>query len=339
MDALEQIILRYRKRRFVVVELGGNNGDRLIYKGMQKKLCQLNINHEVFHYHESIKGPFLSKLYFGLWCKFLKVFFYFFKLNSNWSRPLKTMDRWIYEKILEQPKINPSSSDLILISGGGNMNDLWHGIRLLKSIIHQYPENVLIVAPQTYWFKETCFHSLFSKTNQKIYLFSREKFSYQLLTSLKLPKNVHVLLSPDASFYLSKEDFHAKSGKYNLFCLRSDKESALFQDGDDFNLLWKENLDFRKLKSKILLKDVSIFGDFKDFVATIESSNSVYTDRLHVAILAAILGKKTSLYPNSYHKNQGVFEYSLSNYPNVVFYPYPPSPEELNQTMFTSING
>ena len=87
------------------------------------------------------------------------------------------------------------------------------------------------------------------------------------------------------------------------------------------------------------MRDVSIFGGFKDFVAAIESSNGVYTDRLHVAILAAILGKKTSLYPNSYHKNRGVFEYSLSNYPNVVFYPYPPSPDELKRIIFTSMDG
>lgn len=323
----------------MVVEPGGNHGDRLIYKGMRKKLCQLNINHEVFPYHESINDPFLCKLYFGLWCNFLKVFFYFLKSNRNWIGSIKKMDRWIYERILEQPKINPAPNDVILISGGGNMNDLWHGIKLIKSIIRQYPENVLIVAPQTYWFEETYFPSLFSKTSQKIYLFCREKFSYQLLASLKLPKNVQVLLSPDTSFYLSKEDFHSRPGKYTIFCLRTDKESAMFHDGEDVQLLWQETLDCKQLKKRIIMQDLSIFGSFKDFVDIIESSNSVYTDRLHVAILAAILGKKTSLYSNSYYKNKGVFEYSLSNYPNVVFYPYLPSSHELNQTMLTSING
>ncbi|MCR3906934.1 MAG: polysaccharide pyruvyl transferase family protein [Tenericutes bacterium] len=321
-----------------MVEPGGNHGDRLIYKGMRKKLRHLSINHEVFHYNESIKFPFFSKLYFGLWCRFLKVFFYFFKFNQNCSRPIKKVDRWIYGRILNPFKIQASSSDVILIHGGGNMNDLWHGIRLLKNIIQQHPDNALIVAPQSYWFEGTCFPSLFSKTSQKIYLFCREKISYQLLTSLNLPKNVHVLLSPDTSLYLTKEDFHANSGEYTLFCLRTDKESAMFQQEENNQLLWQVTSTRWQLKRKILMQDLSIFGSFKDFVALIEASKKVYTDRLHVAILAAILGKKTVLYPNSYYKNKAVYEYSLSNYPNVIFDPYPPSPAKLKQTVIMSIN-
>jgi len=39
----------------------------------------------------------------------------------------------------------------------------------------------------------------------------------------------------------------------------------------------------------------------------------VATDRLHVAILASLLGKKVIFYPNDYYKNRAVFENSLSN--------------------------
>ena len=38
LDKLEETILSYRNSRFLVVEPGGNHGDRLIYKGMEKKL-------------------------------------------------------------------------------------------------------------------------------------------------------------------------------------------------------------------------------------------------------------------------------------------------------------
>lgn len=47
------------------------------------------------------------------------------------------------------------------------------------------------------------------------------------------------------------------------------------------------------------------------YVATFEA---VETNRLHVSIGAALLGKKVTLWPNSYFKNQAVFEFSIREY-------------------------
>jgi exopolysaccharide biosynthesis predicted pyruvyltransferase EpsI len=47
----------------------------------------------------------------------------------------------------------------------------------------------------------------------------------------------------------------------------------------------------------------------------------VETDRLHCAILAAMLGRRTVLRANSYYKNAAVFDYSLSRLPNTAFLP------------------
>jgi hypothetical protein len=46
----------------------------------------------------------------------------------------------------------------------------------------------------------------------------------------------------------------------------------------------------------------------------------IYTDRLHCAILAAVLDRYVVLVPNSYFKNQAVFAHSLSSFANVRFY-------------------
>lgn len=331
MDKLEETIIRYRNSRFVVVEPGGNHGDHLIYKGMSKKLKQLQIKHIVLQYQECFKLPLLATLYFGPWNRILRVARSANKLGKSWSLAINKVDRWIHEKILRHYKIQATPSDVILIHGGGNMNDLWHGIRLLKSVLQYNTHNVIIIGPQTYWFNETCFPALFTKAKQDIYLFCREKFSYQLLNSLRLPRNVHVLLSHDTIFYLSKDDFHVRQGYYDLICLRTDKESAVFQRKEDIEKFFEGLILGGQSKSKIFIGDLSLLGDFRDFVRLIETSKRVYTDRLHVAILAAILGKETVLYPNSYYKNRGVYEYSLSNYPNVKFVPFPPSLEELKQ--------
>ena len=331
MDKLEETIFRYRNSRFVVVEPGGNHGDRLIYKGMMKKLKQLQIKHIVLQYKEDFKSSLLATLYFGPWNRILRVARSANKLSKSWILAINKLDKWIYKKTLKLYKIQATSDDVILIHGGGNMNDLWQGIRLLKNVLQHNTHNVIIVGPQTYWFNETCFPALFAKAKQDIYLFCREKFSYHLLNSLKVPKNVHVHLSHDTNFYLSKEDFHVRQGNYNLICLRTDKESALFQKEEDIAKSLEGLTLAGQLKSKTFIGDLSLHGNFRDFVRLIETSKRVYTDRLHVAILATILGKETVLYSNSYYKNRGVYEYSLSNYPNVKFVPSPPSLEELKQ--------
>jgi hypothetical protein len=67
MDKLEEVLRKYQDKKFLVIEPGGNNGDRLIYMGLEKKLKELRIKYTVFRYEEKPKFHFLNILYFGLW--------------------------------------------------------------------------------------------------------------------------------------------------------------------------------------------------------------------------------------------------------------------------------
>ena len=50
----------------------------------------------------------------------------------------------------------------------------------------------------------------------------------------------------------------------------------------------------------------------------ISEVDEIHTDRLHMAISGALLGKRVLLYPNSYYKNKAIYEYSLARvYPSV----------------------
>lgn len=58
----------------------------------------------------------------------------------------------------------------------------------------------------------------------------------------------------------------------------------------------------------------------KKFLTTIASYETVYTNRLHVCIGAALLGRRVHFFPNDYFKNELVFDASLKlNFPNVTF--------------------
>jgi exopolysaccharide biosynthesis predicted pyruvyltransferase EpsI len=52
---------------------------------------------------------------------------------------------------------------------------------------------------------------------------------------------------------------------------------------------------------------------------TLLQFSRIYTDRLHCAILAAMLDRYVILLPNTYYKNRAVFEHSLSRFANVRF--------------------
>ena len=54
--------------------------------------------------------------------------------------------------------------------------------------------------------------------------------------------------------------------------------------------------------------------------------DEVETDRLHCAILAAMLGRRTVLRANSYFKNAAVFAHSLARLPNTAFLEAVPGP-------------
>ncbi|HEY0248644.1 MAG TPA: polysaccharide pyruvyl transferase family protein [Gryllotalpicola sp.] len=59
------------------------------------------------------------------------------------------------------------------------------------------------------------------------------------------------------------------------------------------------------------------YATYREYLATLRRADAVVTNRLHVALPAAILGKRVVLVEAGYHKLQGVYEQSLSALPNV----------------------
>jgi exopolysaccharide biosynthesis predicted pyruvyltransferase EpsI len=330
IDKLEDILLKYIDKKFVIIEPGGNNGDRLIYMGMEKKLRELGIDYTLLQYRYSE-----SLLYYGPWRRILRLLLLVSKFSNGLEMAINKLDSKVYRQTQRAGKIKVNPAHVILIHGGGNIDDLWvFGLRLLKNVIFNNPENVIIIGPQSYRFWKTNFPKLFQEAKQEIYLFCREKYSYNLLRSMNLPKNVNIGLSHDTSLYLSKEDFHPRHGDYDLVCLRTDKESILPQKMIDLiRLPRNRTIDLKQSEKGVVVNDISLLKHFGDFANLVEGSRKVFTDRLHVAILATILGKDTTLYPNSYYKNKGVYEYSLFRYSNFKFVDSPWNSKEFEVTI------
>lgn len=286
---LYQFLFENKDAFLTVIQPGGNNGDELIYKGLNKKLKDIKIEYKEIKYRES-------------------------KLSRRISR--------INEKVgtnLREVSIS-KKTDLILIHGGANINDYWgQGTRLLKNLILHY--NVPIaVAPQTFYFTKTNISEIIKKAKQDIHLFCREETSYSSLGRMQLPDNVKIYLSDDTAFYLSKGDFAHLNGcndkkDYALLCFRDDKESKV---SSDVNETFKEIFMDRGIEI-INEGDISVNQSFEDFVKIIAGAKIVVADRLHVGVLSSILEKPTLILPNSYFKNKAIYEYSLKYYPATIF--------------------
>jgi len=312
VDAFDKVISQFERADFNVIRPGGHQGDLLIYLGLEKFLKRKGLKYRVYWYQEKISPLIIfarKKL-----SKATKLFDLILKERSDYA--LTKLQQLLDKYYLARWMMNFPDGSLILIEGGGNVNDLWpHGIRLLKILLRDNPNSTIIVAPQSYYFRTTNFPSIFRNFQGRVYLFSREKYSYVLLKKMNLPENVEVLLSQDTVFYLSREDFPQGSEKYNLLCLRKDKESII---NEHLRKKIREVL-YTKL-DQVLESDVPVEAkNFQEFISIIGNSRSVFTDRLHVAALAAIMGKRVFLFPNIYWKNKGVYEYSLTKFDNVTF--------------------
>ncbi len=315
MDAFLKIILKYRTNQFLFIEPDcptTNNGDRLIYLGTEKILKSLNLAYKKVGFINNGGMPISQRPFVLFVTALSKIMEESRKRVRHSTIVLDRIEKKSHWWTMRAYR-SSSPATVILIGGGGNVNDLYgHGIRLLKVAIEQNPKNVIIIAPQTYWFDSTDFPNIFQSAKQEIHLFCREKNSYSLLSSMKLPSNVNIHLSQDHALYLSREDLipfvkRSVDCSYDLLCLRTDQESAVSKTAVINKI--KRSVHTR---NKLIAGDIPTSVDFESFVEYVEGAQNVYTDRLHVAILATILGKKTVLFPNSYFKNKAVFEYSLS---------------------------
>lgn len=86
---------------------------------------------------------------------------------------------------------------------------------------------------------------------------------------------------------------------------------------DCLRQVWQDDPTLRNLP--VFSADVSNqrLCSFSSFSQLVAEAAVVVTTRLHVAILAAMLDKPVYVKPGSYHKIEGIFDYSLAKRPNI----------------------
>lgn len=227
---------------------------------------------------------------------------------------------------LRSLKKKTNKNDIITITGGGNMGDIYKDIEEQRRfVIKKFPGNKIVSFPQTIDFSETNTGKKELLKTQSIYnshnnltIFARERKSYDKMKQI-FEKN-KVILAPDIVLYLdeSKREYKRDTDRL-ILCLRDDKETSSQKIRKHIKDIEKEYTHILSLDTLINANKISPEKGQYELQRLWEhfaSSGLVITDRLHGMIFCAITNTPCIALNNSNGKVRGVFnEWIKNNYP------------------------
>ncbi len=229
-------------------------------------------------------------------------------------------------------------NSVIVYGGGGSF---WTGSSVPLDFLRKYSPcelgNVVVVLPQTFWGNE----DLFSIMGENVHFFCREKISFEYMKNICV--NAKTYLDQDMAFYMDVEYWLSRHSLSSLIfgspsrLLKAVRRWFLYKkvagSGDVLTVVRtdreKAEHDWGDLSNSVDLSRVFSLGTKKEsyanvsawfFLNFINKFKVVKTDRLHVAIAAAMLGKNVTMYGNAYFKSKAIFDHSIDEkFKNVKF--------------------
>ena len=109
---------------------------------------------------------------------------------------------------------------------------------------------------------------------------------------------------------MQESDFRMK---HVLNCFRTDQEKSdidIPSDNVDLSSIFSYGVDSKEKAFYVCYRLLNFINSYEE----------IRTNRLHVAIAGALLGKEVKLYSNSYYKCEAVYEFSIKGrFPNVTW--------------------
>lgn len=242
-----------------------------------------------------------------------------------------------------------ANGKIVIYAGGGNLNNIYPEARDFFQRFHKQAKQ-LILLPHT----ATDNEDLFAQLGANVTLFARERTTYQHLKSHA--KNANVFLDHDLALHIDINEVLSKrlitlpeaalmKSLYKFVDLkksmliprpqimlrnfifesrtvafkghevgnffRTDVEATNLvppEGNADLSRIYEHGTHNRELTEYTVARLMKYINNFP----------VVRTDRLHICIAAALLGKQVEFYANSYFKCRAVYEYSLSErFPNI----------------------
>lgn len=189
---------------------------------------------------------------------------------------------------LAKERGRPSRGYLAVIGGGGGWNRNWYStIDFASTVSREYDHTVVL--PSSYD------HDLLGEID-------RERTTLYTRAAEADWSGTH--FCHDMAFYITLPPPLGQSLTYPLIAFRRDKERSVGAINPDRN--W----------------DLSLLGtaetNYVELLRIVDRFDNIFTDRLHIGIAGAMLGKEVCLYDGNYGKNEAVYRASLqSQFPKV----------------------
>lgn len=213
--------------------------------------------------------------------------------------------------------------DILFVQGGGNMGTLWKICEEnLRNIISSFPNNRIVVFPQSVFYGDSEDDQDYLKKSLDIYnnhkkllICVREKRSYEFVCS---SYSCECLLLPDMVLTLNTPNTKVEREGITVL-LRNDKEkfissdysdiinSAVVSSGEQLNIITHHPVKSSFEKEERVNEILKIYS----------SSKLVITDRLHGMIFSVITNTPCIAFDNSYHKVSDVYHTWLEKYDSI----------------------
>lgn len=254
----------------------------------------------------------------------------FIEDNLSEYEYIGVLDDETEEKIKELKKIL-TDEDIILMQGGGNFGDQYIILEeRRRMVVEAFPNNKIILMPQTIYFNNTEYGKKELEKTKKIYnnhkkltLIAREKVSFEIMKR-EFP-NVNVILTPDIVMYLNETMPRERKG--SLLVMRMDMEKVVTDEqakkieeimSKHFESVKRTDtyVDFDRIK----VTEEGVEGDSEilphmrnqvvgDKLEEFRNVELIITDRMHGMIFATITSTPCIAFSNYNHKTKGTFEW------------------------------
>ncbi|MCQ6275298.1 polysaccharide pyruvyl transferase family protein [Bacillus sp. V3B] len=202
--------------------------------------------------------------------------------------------------------------DIFVLHGGGNLgNEYKKAENTRRTIIQLFPNNQIILFPQTMYFTPNDEGSRELVKSKEIYskhkqltLIARERKSYDLMR--RNFNNSQIILTPDIVLSLNKSLIN-EVRKGALFCCRNDIE-GLLSEAEKTEILDILEGEFSSVSITDTVGEsnfASVEEKFKEF----RQAEIILTDRLHGMVFAAITGTPCIALSNYNYKVKGTYEW------------------------------
>ncbi|MEA2197103.1 MAG: hypothetical protein QOJ25_1154 [Solirubrobacteraceae bacterium] len=206
-----------------------------------------------------------------------------------WAGTRNLLEEHVYREI-SVDELPASSGDTALLTGSGAWSRAYHEWMPRALAIAELRFDRVIVLPSSFEVREDAVRAALECTSATV--FARDPVSFEAITGLCRARSAH-----DCAFYFDFSPYRTEgTGTLNAF--RTDGEATegeLLVPGNDDISLTCESLDA--------------------WLDVIAGHALVRTDRAHVMIAAALMGKEVEFAPSNYHKLESIADGSLRDFP------------------------